>query len=385
MPKYNHKIFSKLPNVRTTIFTTMGQLAQKHEAINLSQGFPNFEPDPTLIDLVSQAMKQGYNQYAPMAGVMELREGISKKLEQLYGRRYNPDNEITVTIGATQAIFTIITAFIGHGDEVMVIKPAYDCYEPAIEVNGGIPVFVQLSNTDFKVDWQEFRSKITSKTKMVIINTPHNPSGTIFSKEDMLQLQQSLDKTDIIVISDEVYEHIIFDGLVHESASKFDGLASRTFVCGSFGKTFHITGWKMGYCAGPAELMHEFRKTHQFNVFSADHAVQKALASYLKEPQHYLGLNQFYQEKRNLFLEGLSSSRFKIKPSQGTYFQLVDYSGISQEPDEVFAERLVTEHRIASIPISGFNTKGIDKHLVRFCFAKTNETLEKATEILCKL
>jgi len=385
MPKYNHKIFSKLPNVRTTIFTTMGQLAQKHEAINLSQGFPNFEPDPTLIDLVSQAMKQGYNQYAPMAGVMELREGISKKLEQLYGRRYNPDNEITVTIGATQAIFTIITAFIGHGDEVMVIKPAYDCYEPAIEVNGGIPVFVQLSNTDFKVDWQEFRSKITSKTKMVIINTPHNPSGTIFSKEDMLQLQQSIDKTDIIVISDEVYEHIIFDGLVHESASKFDGLASRTFVCGSFGKTFHITGWKMGYCAGPAELMHEFRKTHQFNVFSADHAVQKALASYLKEPQHYLGLNQFYQEKRNLFLEGLSSSRFKIKPSQGTYFQLVDYSGISQEPDEAFAERLVTEHRIASIPISGFNTKGIDKHLVRFCFAKTNETLEKATEILCKL
>ena len=385
MPKYSHKIFSKLPNVKTTIFTTMGQLAQKHNAINLSQGFPNFEPDPSLIDLVTQAMKQGYNQYAPMAGVLELREIIAEKIEQLYGRHYNPDSEITVTIGATQAIFTIITAFISHGDEVVVIKPAYDCYEPAIEVNGGIPVFVQLNNIDFKVDWEEFRSKITSKTKMVIINTPHNPSGTIFSKEDMLQLQQSLEKTDIIVISDEVYEHIVFDDLEHESASKFDDLATRTFVCGSFGKTFHITGWKMGYCAGPSELMHEFRKTHQFNVFSADHAVQKALATYLKEPEHYLSLNKFYQDKRDLFLSGLSNSRFKIHPSQGTYFQLVDFSDITLELDEVFAERLVKEFQIASIPISGFNTMGIDNHLMRFCFAKTNETLEKATAILCKL
>ncbi|MCM4150177.1 methionine aminotransferase [Arenibacter sp. N53] len=385
MPNYRHKISSKLPKVKTTIFTTMGQQALKHSAINLSQGFPNFEPDPVLIDLVTQAMKQGYNQYAPMAGVMELREEISKKIGQLYGRRYNPDSEITITIGATQAIFTIITAFIGHGDEVIVIKPAYDCYEPAIEVNGGIPVFVQLSNTDFKVDWKEFRSKITSKTQMVIINTPHNPSGTIFSKEDMLQLQQSLEKTDIIVISDEVYEHIVFDGLEHESASKYEALATRTFVCGSFGKSFHITGWKMGYCAGPAELMHEFRKTHQFNVFSADHAVQKALATYLKDPEHYLSLNKFYQDKRDLFLSGLSNSRFKIHPSRGTYFQLVDFSDITQEPDEVFAERLVKEYQIASIPISGFNTNGIDISLVRFCFAKTNETLEKATEILCKL
>ena len=385
MPKYNRKIVSKLPKVKTTIFTTMGRLAQKHNAINLSQGFPNFEPDPSLIDLVTQAMKQGYNQYAPMAGVMELRQMIAAKIEQLYGRHYNPDSEITVTIGATQAIFTIITSFVGNGDEVIVIKPAYDCYEPAIEVNGGVPVFVQLNNADFKIDWEVFRSKITPRTKMVIINTPHNPSGTIFSKEDMLELQKCLENTDIIVISDEVYEHIIFDGLEHESASKYDGLASRTFVCGSFGKTFHITGWKMGYCVGPAELMHEFRKTHQFNVFSADHAVQKALASYLKEPQHYLGLNQFYQEKRDLFLEGLSTSRFKIKPSKGTYFQLVDYNNITQEPDEVFAERLVTKHQIASIPISGFNTKGIDKHLLRFCFAKTNETLERATEILSKL
>ena len=231
MPKYNRKIVSKLPKVKTTIFTTMGRLAQKHNAINLSQGFPNFEPDPSLIDLVTQAMKQGYNQYAPMAGVMELRQMIAAKIEQLYGRHYNPDSEITVTIGATQAIFTIITSFVGNGDEVIVIKPAYDCYEPAIEVNGGVPVFVQLNNADFKIDWEVFRSKITPRTKMVIINTPHNPSGTIFSKEDMLELQKCLENTDIIVISDEVYEHIIFDGLEHESASKYDGLASRTFVC----------------------------------------------------------------------------------------------------------------------------------------------------------
>lgn len=382
MPNYSHKIYSKLPNVKTTIFTAMGLLAQKHNAINLSQGFPNFEPDPTLINLVTQAMQQGYNQYAPMAGVMELREMISHKIEQLYNRQYNPEKEITVTIGATEAIFTIITAFIRSGDEVIVFKPAYDCYEPAIEVNGGIPVFVQLNNADFKIDWEDFHSKLTPKTKMVIINTPHNPSGTIFSKEDMLELQRCLENTDIIVISDEVYEHIVFDGLEHVSASEFDDLASRSFVCGSFGKTFHITGWKMGYCAGPAELMHEFRKTHQFNVFSADHAVQIALAKYLQEPKRYLGLNKFYQEKRDVFLQGLATSRFKIKPSQGTYFQLVDYSAISQEPDTVFADSLVKEYKIASIPISGFNTNGIDNQLIRFCFAKTNETLERATEIL---
>lgn len=385
MPHYKAQIPSKLPEVKTTIFTRMGKLAHQYNALNLSQGFPNFDPDPKLIKLVTQAMNAGYNQYAPMAGVMALREMISQKIENLYGQYYHPENEITVTIGATQAIFTIITAFIGHGDEVIVFKPAYDCYEPAIEVNGGIPVLVQLDNKDFKVDWEDFGNRITHRTKMVIINSPHNPSGSIFSEQDMLQLQQSLANTNIIVISDEVYEHIIFDGHTHHSASKYPDLASRTFVCGSFGKTFHITGWKMGYCAGPAELMHEFRKTHQFNVFSADHAVQRALANYLKEPQHYLGLNQFYQEKRDLFLSGLSASKFKIKPCQGTYFQLVDYKDITQEPDEVFAERLVREQQIACIPISSFNTNGLDNHLLRFCFAKTNETLKKATEILCRL
>lgn len=385
MPHYKAQIPSKLPAVKTTIFTRMGKLAHQYNALNLSQGFPNFDPDYKLIKLVTQAMNAGYNQYAPMAGVMALREMISQKIENLYGQYYQPDSQITITIGATQAIFTIITAFIGHGDEVIVFKPAYDCYEPAIEVNGGIPVLIQMNNKDFKVNWADFRSRLTNRTKIVIINSPHNPSGTIFTEHDMLQLQQSLAKTNIIVISDEVYEHIIFDGNTHHSASKYPDLASRTFVCGSFGKTFHITGWKMGYCAGPTELMHEFRKIHQYNVFSADHAVQRALANYLKEPQHYLGLNQFYQEKRDLFQSGLSSSRFKIKPCQGTYFQLVDYNEITQEPDEVFAERLVREQQIACIPISSFNTNGLDNHLLRFCFAKTNETLKRATDILCSL
>lgn len=385
MPHFNHRITSKLPNVKTTIFTTMGQLARKYKALDLSQGFPNFDPDSKLIQLVTQAMKDGYNQYAPMAGVLELREMISQKIERLYGREYHPENEITITVGATQAIFTIITTFIRPMDEVIVFKPVYDCYEPAITVNGGIPVPIQLNNSDFKVDWKEFRSKITPKTKMVIINNPHNPSGTLFSKEDMLELQHSLKETDIIVISDEVYEHIVFDGEVHESAAKYEDLANRTFICGSFGKTFHITGWKIGYCTGPAELMQEFRKTHQFNVFCVDHAVQRALATYLKEPQHYVQLNQFYQDKRDLFLSGIAHSRFKAMPCKGTYFQLLDYSAISESRDEDFAEKLVREHRIACIPISSFNTKGVDKHLVRFCFAKTDETLEKAIGILYKL
>ncbi|RTE54922.1 aminotransferase class I/II-fold pyridoxal phosphate-dependent enzyme [Arenibacter aquaticus] len=385
MPHYKDQIPSKLPEVKTTIFTRMGQLAHQYNALNLSQGFPNFDPDPKLIKLVTKAMNAGYNQYAPMAGVLELREVIAQKIDTLYGQQYQPDSEITITIGATQAIFTIITAFIGHGDEVIVFKPAYDCYEPAIEVNGGIPILIQMNNKDFKVDWADFRSRLTNRTKMVIINSPHNPSGTIFSDQDMLQLQQSLTKTNIIVISDEVYEHIIFDGNAHHSASKYPDLASRTFVCGSFGKTFHITGWKMGYCAGPAELMHEFRKVHQYNVFSADHAVQRALANYLKEPQHYLGLNQFYQEKRDLFQSGLSHSRLKIRPCMGTYFQLLDYSEITQEQDEAYAERLVREKRIACIPISSFNTNGLDNHLLRFCFAKTNDTLKSASDILCSL
>ncbi|EAR02701.1 methionine aminotransferase [Maribacter sp. HTCC2170] len=377
-------IKSKLPNVKTTIFTTVGKMAKQHNALNLSQGFPNFEPDQHLLDLVTKALNEGHNQYAHMAGLPKLREVITNKILTLHHREYNPETEITVTNGASQAIFTAITAFVEPGDEVIVFKPAYDCYEPAIEVNGGSPVYLQL-NQNFKVDWEVFRNKITQRTKMVIVNTPHNPSGTIFSKEDMLELQKSLKDTNIIVISDEVYEHIVFDGYVHESASRFDDLASRSFICASFGKTFHVTGWKVGYCVAPAELMHEFRKTHQFNVFCVDHPLQHALSTYLQEPQHYLNLNNFYQKKRDLFLNGLKGSRFEIAPSKGTYFQLLGYSKITDESDVDFAKRLIIEYKLASIPISVFNVGGQDNKVLRFCFAKTNDTLEQATEILKKL
>ena len=375
-------LHSKLPNVKTTIFTTVGNLARKHNAIDLSQGFPNFGADSKLIELVGKAMKAGHNQYAPMAGYYGLREMISDKIEKLHDKKYDPENEITVTVGATQAIFTAITAFIRPGDEVVILKPAYDCYEPAIEVNGGIPVFVQLQGKDFKVDWNEFRSKITPRTKMVIINTPHNPSGRIFFEDDMVHLQEILRNTNIILISDEVYEHIIFDGEEHQSASRFDDLASRSFVCASFGKTFHVTGWKMGYCAAPAELMDEFRKTHQFNVFSVDHPVQRAMAEYLQNEDHYLGLNNFYQEKRDFFLNALANSRFEFTPSQGTYFQLLHYSKITRESDVDFAKRLIIDHKLACIPISVFNEGQKDDKVLRFCFAKTKDTLQKAMDIL---
>ncbi|NHF60290.1 aminotransferase class I/II-fold pyridoxal phosphate-dependent enzyme [Flavobacteriaceae bacterium TP-CH-4] len=376
---------SKLPNVKTTIFTTVGNLARKHGALDLSQGFPNFDADPLLIELVAQAMKKGHNQYAPMQGYYGLREAITNKIQKLHQRMYDPENEITITVGATQAIFTAITAFVHPGDEVIVLKPAYDCYEPAIELSGGIPVLLQLNNKDFKVDWNAFRSIISPKTRMVIINTPHNPSGAIFSREDMLQLEEILRPTNIILVSDEVYEHIVFDGQEHESASRFDNLASRSFVCASFGKTFHVTGWKMGYCVAPAPLMKEFLKTHQFAVFSVDHPVQRALAEYLRNERNYLGLGGFYQQKRDFFLNRLSSSKFKFTPSHGTYFQLLDFSEVSSESDEALAERLIIDHKLACIPISSFNLDHQDHQLLRFCFAKTEETLESATNILNKL
>ena len=381
MPSIN-SYRSKLPNVKTTIFTTIGNLARAHKAIDLSQGFPNFPPDPYLIDLVTKAMKDGHNQYAAMQGYYGLRELISKKIELQHGRNYNPVNEITITVGATQAIFTAITAFVHPGDEVIVLKPAYDCYEPAIELNGGTTVCLQLKAPDYGIDWELFKSKISTRTKMVIINTPHNPSGRIFTANDMLRLQEILRPTDIILISDEVYEHIIFDGQAHESVARFDDLASRSFICASFGKTFHVTGWKMGYCAAPRALMHEFQKTHQFAVFSVDHPTQRAVAAYLKNEQHYLGLNTFYQQKRDFFLAGLKDSMFEFTPSQGTYFQLLNYETITDERDEDFAKRLITDHQLASIPISSFNVDNRDDKVLRFCFAKKQETLEQALEIL---
>jgi len=376
---------SKLPNIPTTIFTTVGNLARKHEAIDLSQGFPNFESDPKLINLVSKAMQNGHNQYAPMQGYYGLREAISEKILKTHKYEYHPETEITITVGATQAIFTAITAFVHAGDEVIVIKPAYDCYEPAIIVNGGIPVHLQLSAPDYTIDWSAFQELITPKTKMVILNTPHNPTGRILSKEDMLQLEAILRPTNILLLSDEVYEHIVFDGNEHESACRYPDLANRSFICASFGKTFHVTGWKMGYCAAPQKLMEEFRKVHQFAVFCIDHPVQRAMTEYLQDERHYLDLNAFYQQKRDFFIEGLSGSKFKWKPSEGTYFQLLDYTTITDERDEVFAKRLITEKGLASIPISSFNLGNRNDNVLRFCFAKKEETLARALAVLRSL
>ncbi|MCB0445682.1 MAG: methionine aminotransferase [Gelidibacter sp.] len=376
---------SKLPNVGTTIFSVMSALATQHNAINLSQGFPNFKSDQKLIDLVSNAMRFGYNQYAPMPGSLELREAIAKKIERLYNTSYHPETEITVTAGATQAIYTIISAFIRPNDEVLIFKPAYDCYEPTIELNGGKTVAIQLTAPNYKIDWYAVKQRINTNTKMIIINTPQNPSGTLFSKDDMLQLQALLKGTDIILLSDEVYEHIIFDNQKHQSACLFPDLKNRSFIVASFGKTFHNTGWKVGYCCAPKELMNEFQKTHQFNVFCVNHPMQKALADYLQEPNHYLELSDFYQEKRDLFLKLINNSRFKFTASKGTYFQVLDYSNITNEQDVDFAKRLTIQNKIASIPLSVFNQNNLDHKVLRFCFAKTDDTLKKAAEILCNI
>ncbi|MFC5047521.1 methionine aminotransferase [Aquimarina hainanensis] len=378
-------LISKLPTVSTNIFSVMSQLATTHNALNLSQGFPNFETSPTLIRLVSEAMQNGYNQYAPMAGLLPLREIISKKTASLYQRNYNPEEEITITSGATQAIFTIIAAFIRQNDEVILLKPAYDCYEPTIELFGGKPVPVQLNGPDFSVNWDEVASKITKKTKMLIINTPHNPTGTTLQKKDMLRLEQILKDTNILLLSDEVYEHIVFDNKSHQSAALFPHLAERSFITASFGKTFHTTGWKMGYCLAPKELMKEFRKVHQFNVFCSNHPMQHALTTYLKTPENYTSLPEFFQKKRDLFLSLLKDSKFTFTPASGTYFQLLNYRNITDESDVTFAKKLTIEHKIASIPVSVFNMNQQDDKLLRFCFAKTDDALQKAAEILCNI
>lgn len=381
----NKILSSKLPDIQSSIFTVMGKLAREHKALNLSQGFPNFAADPILIARVSEAMKRGVNQYAPMEGLMALREVISEKIAMLYGRVYSPEQEITLTAGATQAIYTAITAVVSAGDEVIIFKPAYDCYEPAIKINGGVPVLLQMRGKEFKIDWEEFRNAITAKTKLVIINTPHNPTGIVLSKEDMRQLASSLKNTDVLVLSDEVYEHMVFDSHTHESVSKYPDLAERSFVMVSFGKTFHVTGWKLGYCAAPSFLMKEFRKIHEFNVYAVNHPIQNALVDYLSKKKHYLGLSDLFQSKRDLFLQAIQNSRFKWTPAQGTYFQIVDYSEITQENDVEFAKRLIKEKGLASIPISVFNLNKTDHKQLRFCFAKTDETLYKAAEIINRI
>ena len=376
---------SKLPDVGTTIFTVMSKLAHQEGAINLAQGFPGFDSDPKLQQLVTKAMSDGYNQYAPMPGVYGLREQIANKINTLYGSDYHPESEVTVTAGATQAIYTIVSAFIRPGDEVIVLKPAYDCYEPAVTVNGGTIVPIQLKAPLYKVNWSAVERAITTKTKMLFINTPHNPTGTILDKEDMMELCRILKGTDIILLSDEVYEHIVFDGKKHESVARYPELRARSFITASFGKTFHNTGWKMGYTVAPKALMEEFQKVHQFNVFSAHHPSQKAFATYLKEPEHYLRLNDFFQQKRDLFLDLIKDSRFKVTPAAGTYFQMLDYSEITQEEDVDFAKRLTKDHKVASIPTSVFNLHQEDFKMLRFCFAKDDETLKKAATILCEI
>lgn len=376
------QIQSKLNNVETSIFTIMSALASKHNAINLSQGFPNFESDQKLIDAVCKAMNSDYNQYAPMAGRLDLRNAISKKFERLYSSSYHPESEITITAGATQAIFTIISTFVKADDEVIIFKPAYDCYQPAVELNGGKSITIQLQAPTYQINWETVEKNISNKTKLIIINTPHNPSGTVMSKADMLQLQELTNNTDIIVLSDEVYEHIIFDGEQHQSICRFEELKKRSFITASFGKTFHNTGWKVGYCCAPKELMEAFRNVHQFNVFSVHHPTQKALANYLDDPNHYLKLSGFYQEKRDTFLNAIKSSRFEFTPSKGTYFQVLDYANITEEHDIDLAKRLTIDYGLASIPLSVFNENGRDDKVLRFCFAKTDDTLIQAAEIL---
>lgn len=376
------QISSKLPEHKTSIFSVMAKMAHEHQAVNLSQGHPDFSTDQRLKDLVTQAMNQGHNQYAPLAGIPPLREEVTRKIEMLYGTKYDWKKEITITNGATQALFLAITAFVYPGDEVIVLKPAYDSYEPAIELNGGKPVLIQMKGPDYQVDWEEVASKINSKTKMLIVNNPHNPSGNVFSNDDLLELESILKNTDVLLLSDEVYEHIVFDDLKHQSISSSPDLSKRAIVCASFGKTFHNTGWKMGYCVAPEDLMKEMQKVMEVNVFCVHHPTQVAFAEYIRNPEHYLGLKKFYQEKRDKFLSLVKGTGFKAAPAQGTYFQLVDYSEVSKVPDVEYAKHLVENHGLAAIPVSVFNKEGFDYRQLRFCFAKTDETLEKAGEIL---
>jgi methionine aminotransferase len=373
-------IESKLPNVGTTIFTIMSGLANETGAINLSQGFPSFEVSRELIDLYNQAMVNNHNQYAPMPGLLSLREELSKKTQKLYGAYYNPDSEITITAGGTQALYTAITAFVNKGDEVIIFEPAYDSYKPAIELAGGIVKPYSLTPPNYRINWEEVKQMITSKTKMIMINTPHNPSGTILSKQDLESLAEITKGTNIIVLSDEVYEHIIFDSEEHQSVCRFEDLRNRSMIVYSFGKTFHATGWKTGYCLGPEYLMKEFRKVHQFLVFSVNTPLQVALANYLKNEEHYLSLPTFYQTKRDYFLSLIQGCSFTFTPCKGSYFQLLDYSSFSDEKDTELAIRLTKEFGIASIPVSVFYSSEVDTKMLRFCFAKDNDTLERAAE-----
>ena len=382
------RLQTKLPSVGTTIFTVMSTLATETNAVNLGQGFPDFECDPTLVNAVTGAMTRGLNQYPPMAGVPILRDAISNKLLKLHGRCYDANTEITVTAGATQAIITVILAIVHPGDEVIVLEPCYDSYVPNIELAGGIVVRVPLTPGTFRPDFDKISAAITTKTRAILINSPHNPSATVWTIADMRKLQDILAPTDVLLISDEVYEHMVFDadkGQMHQSAIRFAGLAARAFIVSSFGKTYHVTGWKVGYVAAPASLTAEFRKVHQFNVFTVNTPVQHGLANYMADERPYLDLPAFYQRKRDLFRSGLAKTRFKLLPSEGTYFQCVDISSISALGEAEFCKWLTTEIGVAAIPLSAFYSEGFDQRVVRFCFAKKDETLNAALARLAKL
>jgi methionine aminotransferase len=378
---------SRLPNVGTTIFTTMSALAAEKNAVNLGQGFPDFDCDPALIDQVTRAMQAGHNQYPPMAGAAPLREAIAAKIGSVYGCVYDAASEITVTAGATQALLTAILCSVRPGDEVIVIEPVYDSYVPSIELAGGTPLFVQMQvgPNGYSIPWDRVASAVTPKTRLIMLNSPHNPTGSIFSQADIRALADIVRGTNILLLADEVYEHMVYDGRRHESLCRHPELAERAFVISSFGKTYHVTGWKVGYVAAPAALTAEFRKVHQFNVFTVNTPMQHGLAAYMADPAHYLGLAAFYQKKRDLFREGLAGSRFRLLPSDGTYFQCVDYSAISDMPEAEFAKWLTTEVGVAAIPVSAFYREPTESGIVRFCFAKRDETLQKALKRLASI
>lgn len=378
-------INSKLPTVGTTIFSVMSKLAQEHNAINLSQGFPDYPADPKLIRLVTDAMKNGHNQYAPMPGLMSLRELIAEKTANFYQANYNPDTEITITAGGTQAIFTALAAVINPGDEVIIFEPAYDCYSPTVKLFGGLVKPFELHAPDYKIDWEMVKKLFTANTKMIILNSPQNPTGSILSQADIEALIKLTKNTDVMILSDEVYEHLVFDGAQHQSVALYPELRERSFVVASFGKLLHTTGWKLGYCLAPAKLMNEFRKVHQFNVFSVNTPMQVAIGNYLKSENVYTELPQFFQQKRDFFRKLLNETRFKLLPCKGAYFQCVSFAEISEEKDTDMAIRLIKDFGVASVPVSAFYTKGTDNKVLRFCFAKEQDTLEKAVERLIKI
>jgi methionine aminotransferase len=372
-----------LPRVGTTIFTVMSALAQRHGAVNLGQGFPDFDCDPRLMQYLAEAAATGHNQYAPMAGIPALRQAIADKTQRLYGHRYDPDLEITVTAGATQAILTAVLALVHPGDEVIVLEPVYDSYAPAIELAGARTIAVPLdAQRGYAPDWERVRRAITPRTRMLMINFPHNPTGRILRPEDITALEAIVAATGILLLSDEVYEHIVFDGARHCSVAGSELLAQHSVVISSFGKTFHATGWKIGYACAPAALAAEFRKVHQFNTFAVNTPAQYALAHYLEDPAPYLGLAAFYQAKRDLFVQGLQGSRFRLLPCEGTYFVLADYSAISNLTEQAYAEHLTAEHGVAAIPVAVFYEQPQENRVVRFCFAKKDETLQAAIERL---